>query len=190
MCEKMSLFAPCRVHDYTRFHNATLLHFRNHGWMISTGGGILFRSIHLHRNLPTHTIESLSAGIICAVIMLLVLSNRLFNHMLQWDTLKTSGPRQAPEIISCNSFKNDRAGESKYLRNWKLRKESAIVETLSPQDGLQTGRFKERHKYSAGSQRHLCTFYTDGRFALSITIVHLHSWSGLSGGCSSHYGSH
>lgn len=133
---KMSLCAPCRVHDYTGFHNATFLHFTGRRWMISTGGGISFRSIHLHCNLPTHTIESLSVGIICAVIMLLVLGNRLFNHMLRWawDTLRTSGPRQVPEIISCNSFENDCVCVSKYLSSWKARRKSD-EETLSPRDG-------------------------------------------------------
>lgn len=124
----MSLCTPCRVHDYTMFHNTTFVHSTNHGWIISTGGGISFRSLHLHCNLPTHTIESLSVGIICAVIMLLVLSNRLFNHMLQWawDTLKTSGPRQVPEILSCNSLENDCVYISKYLSSWKVRRESEL----------------------------------------------------------------
>lgn len=196
----MSLCTPCRVHDYTRFHYTTFLPSTSHSWMISTGGGISFRSLHLHCNLPTHTIESLSVGIICAVIMVLVLSNRLFNHMLQWawDTLKTSGPRQVPEIISCNSFKNDCIYVAKYLSSWKVRRESELEvqsKKLYPLEMvkervLQSGRLKERHKRSAGSQRRLCTFYSDGKFACSITIVHLHSWSGLSSDCSSHYGSH
>lgn len=139
----MSLCTPCRVHDYTMFHNTTFVHSTNHGWIISTGGGISFRSLHLHCNLPTHTIESLSVGIICAVIMLLVLSNRLFNHMLQWawDTLKTSCSRQVPEIISCNSFENDCIYVEKYLSSWKVRRvrvRSAIEETLSPRDGKGT----------------------------------------------------
>lgn len=160
---KMSLCTPCRVHDYTRFHNATFLHFTDRRWMISTGGGISFLSIHLHCNLPTHTIESLSVGIICAVIMLLVLSNRLFNHMLQWawDTLKTSGPRQVPEIISCNSFENDCICVSKYLSSWKVRRKSDLeVQSKKPyplemvkERVLQTGRLKERHMCSAGSQK-------------------------------------
>lgn len=159
---KMSLCTPCRVHDYTRFHNTTFLPSTNHGWMISTGGGISFRSRHLHCNLPTHTIESLSVGIICAVIMLLVLSNRLFNHMLQWawDTLKTSGPRQVPEIISCNSFENDCVYVAKYLSSWKVRRESELEvqsKKLYPLEMvkervLQSGRLKERQALSRESK--------------------------------------
>lgn len=111
----------------------------------------------------THTIESLSAGIICTVIMLLVLSNRLFNHMLQWawDTLKTSGQRQVPEIISCNSFENDCVCVSKYLSSWKVRRELELeVQSKKPnplemvkERVIQTGRLKERHMRSAGSQK-------------------------------------